>query len=167
MDTISFNDLKAMVANFLRNSKNADPSNALNEYFGSIPEEQRIKEAEELMILLVNRTAKPQTKEDAINSGNIGVITMGLPYAYSLLLTVLSWWVYAVYHTGTAKELTLEEKQALRQRLKDGIYRYDWLGADPRHYDSLLDQLVPAESVKTIPPALSALAQLKARFSRK
>ena len=145
---MTFNEVKVRVSNFLRDQKSGNPSDVLNTYFAGIPEESRIGKAEELLTLLVDRTTKPQTREDVIGSGSVGVIVLGLPYAYPLLLTVLGWWVYAVYYTGTAKELTLEEKLALHKRLKDGIYRWDWQGYDARRYDYLLDRLVPPEPSK-------------------
>lgn len=142
---MDFNEVKGKVANFLRDSRSGDPSDALNAYFAGIPEESGIGEAEELLVLLVERTARPQTRADMINSGSPGVITMGMPYAYPLLLTVLGWWVHAVFKTGMTKELTPEEKVGLHKRLKDGIFRWDWQGHDEHRYDHLLYRLVPPE----------------------
>jgi len=142
---MTFNEVKGKVANFLRNSRSEDLSDVLNAYFAGIPKESHIGEAEELLVLLVERTAKTQTRADMVNSGSPGVIAMGMPYAYPLLLTVLGWWVNAVYNTGTAAELTLEEKVVLHKRLKDGIFCWDWQGYDEHRYDYLLDRLVPPE----------------------
>ena len=70
---------------------------------------------------------------------------MQMHYAYPLLLTVLGWWVNAVFNTGTTTELALEEKAALRKRIEDGIFRWDWRGVDSHYYDHLLNRLVPPE----------------------
>jgi len=164
---MSFNEVKGKVANFLRDSS-GDPSDVLNAYFAGIPEESRIGEVEELLVLLAERTARPQTRADMINSGSPGVIAMGMPYAYPLLLTVLGWWVHAVFKTGTAKELTPEEKVALHKRLKGGIFRWDWQGYDEHHYDYLLDRLVPPkpsrEQQSETKPPQGILRRLKLFF---
>ena len=161
---MTFNEVKGKVADFLRSSRSGDPSDVLNAYFASIPAESRIGGAEELLVLLVERTARPQTRADMINSGSPGVISMGLPYAYPLLLTVLGWWVYAVYDIVIAEELTLEEKVALHKRLKDGIFRWDWQGYDKHHYDHLLDRLVPPEPQLQNNPPRGILRKIKLFF---
>jgi hypothetical protein len=161
---MTFNEIRNKVVNFLRNSRNEDPSDVLNAYFSDIPKESCIGEAEELLVLLAEGTARPQARVDMINSGNPGVIAMRTSYAYPLLLTVLSWWVYAVYDTGTVAELTLEEKVALHKRLKDGIFRWDWQGYDKHRYDHLLDRLVPFEPQLQSNPPPGILRRIKLFF---
>lgn len=161
---MTFNEVKGKVANFLRNSRSEDPSDVLNTYFAGIPKESRIREAEELLVLLVERTSKPQMRADMINSGSPGVIAMGMSYAYPFLLTVLSWWVHAVFDTGTATELALEEKVALHKRLKDGIFRWDWQGYDEHRYDYLLDRLVPPKPQLQSNPPRGILRRIKLFF---
>lgn len=140
-----FEEVERQVKNFLSNSANEDPASDLNVFFTELSKERRIESAEKLLIPLVERTARPQTHQDMINSRSVGVIAMRMPYAYPLLITVLGWWVYSVHDTETATELTTEEKLALHKRLKDGLSRWDWLGYDAHSYDHLLNRLVPPE----------------------
>jgi hypothetical protein len=149
---MTFSEIKGEVTSFLNDSRSGDPSGRLNAYFSGInayfsgiSEEARIGEAEELLNLIAEQTARPQSNAEMINSGSPGVIAMGIPYAYPLLLTVLGWWVFAVLKTGTKTELTAEEEATLHKRLKDGITRWDWLRCDDHHYDPLLNQLVPPQ----------------------
>jgi len=161
---MTFQEVKVQVANYLHYSGSGDPTDVLNAHFTSIPEESRIEEAEELLTLLVERTARPQTRSDMVNSGSVGVIATGMPYAYPLLLTVLGWWVGAVYHTGTVTELTTGEKLALHKHLNDGIFRWDWRGYDANQYNYLLDRLVPPEPQPQSKPARGILQRLKLLF---
>lgn len=148
MDETTFDDIKRKVAQYLDNSRNADPSDEVIAYFNNIPHGRRIKEAANLLNLIKAGMAK--TKEVNPFSGNIGVIVLGLHYAYPLLLTLLSYWVNAVYKNTMSIETGEGYHVGLYMELYEGINKWDEKGMSKGYYNHLMDPLIPHEQPETV-----------------
>ena len=140
---ITFDQVKTMVEEYLRDSSRDDPYEVVNDYLKKIPVPDRLSKVKELMILIKEAMiTKAQTTEDLCRSGSPGVIVLGTHYAYPLQLSLLGYWVYD--NLDTAGNLTVEGKSALHDRLRKDIDSFDVFGEDKNRYDYLLDRLIQA-----------------------
>jgi len=127
--------------------KNRHLYNKICEYLDSIESKQKEIESETLLDFARDKLlSKRCNKRDACKSGSPGVVVLKLHHAYPLLLTLLGYWVNAVWKNGWKENLSAVEKRALYDRLRQGIDYWDFKGLDRDRYDYLLDRLLPTKS---------------------
>jgi len=145
-----FDELKEMVRTYLQ-GEDSGTYDAVNKYLTSIyaDKERLAQETHELLHLLRNGIiGKQPTREDSVRLGNVGTITMGLHYAYPLLVTVLGYWVGARVELALAQNLNEEQRKNLRTSIEKEIVYFDvhgWEVREGRHEYHLRKLFIPSE----------------------
>ncbi len=145
-----FNEVKGLVQAYLQ-GEDSGTYDAVNKYLTSIytDKERLAQETHELLQLLRDGILKKQpTREDSVRLGNVGTITMGLHYAYPLLVTILGYWVGACVNLALNQNLKEEQRKDLRTSIEKEIVYFDVHGLEVqegRHEHYLRKLFIPSK----------------------
>jgi hypothetical protein len=129
-----FDKVKEIVQTYLQ-GEDSGTYDVVNKYLTSIyaDKERLARETHELLQLLRDgMLGKQPTSEASVRLGNVGTITMGLHYAYPLLVTVLGYWVGARVDLALTQNLNEEQRKALRTSIEKEIVYFDVHGLEVR-----------------------------------
>ena len=144
---MALDEVRNLVSTYIDDVKNRQLYNKICEYLDSIEGKQKEIESETLLDFARDKLiSKRYSKRDACRSGSPGVVVLELHHAYPLLLTLLGYWVNAVWKNGWKENLSAERKRVLYDCLRQGIDYWDFRGLDRDRYDYLLDRLLPTKS---------------------
>lgn len=161
-----FDKVKEMVQAYLQ-GEDSGTYDVVNQYLNSIytDKERLARETHELLQLLRDGIlGKQPTNETSVRLGNPGTITMGLHYAYPLLVTVLGYWVGALVDLALSQNLSEEQRKVLRSSIEAEIFHFDvhgWEVREKRH-EYLLRRLFdpPQPELPKVQPKLSLRQKL-------